>query len=104
MRYVAVVDINDKHRVTIYNLERDVKVLEQESGGNEMKNLAWSRRPDDLRLAIQSERQLQFWNPADVTKKLKNVGTFDKAKQTNFHCVTFDEEGWCYTGGDNGEV
>lgn len=79
MRYVATVDDNDKHRVTIYNLERDVKVLEMESGASEMKNLAWSKRPDDLRLAIQGDKQIQFWNPADVTKKLKNVGTFDKA-------------------------
>lgn len=101
-RYVGVVDDHDKHRVFIYNLERECKVLELESGASEMKNLAWSKRPDDLRLAIQGEKQIQFWCPADVTKKLKNVGIFDKAASTQLHCVQFDEEGWCYTGGDNG--
>lgn len=79
-------------------------MLELESGSAEMKHVAWSKRPDDLRLAVLGEKQIQFWHPADVTKKLKQVGIFDKAAQTMLHTVTFDDEGWCYTGGDNGQI
>ena len=46
-------------------------MLELESGSAEMKHVAWSKRPDDLRLAVLGEKQIQFWHPADVTKKLK---------------------------------
>jgi microtubule-associated protein-like 6 len=104
-RYVAAVDDSDKHRVFIYNLERDCIVLQMESGSTEMKHLEWSHRPDDLRFAILGEKQIQFWNPADVTKKLKQVGIFgQKFEQTPFHSLTFDSEGWCYSGGENGQI
>jgi len=55
-RYIACVDDHDKHRVFIFNLERNCKVLELESGASEMKHVAWSKRPDDLRLAIMGDK------------------------------------------------
>ena len=33
-------------------------------------DLAWSKRPDDLRFAIMGTKEINFWHPADVTKKL----------------------------------
>jgi len=40
-----------------------------------------------------------------VTKSLKKVGTFGtKFTQCVLACAEFDDEGWCYTGGDNGQI
>ena len=46
-----------------------------------------------------------FWHPADVTKRLIQKGTLGaKVQLTNMSCVDFDEEGWAYTGGQNGMI
>lgn len=103
-RYISIVEDNDTHRVTIYNLDRKCVVLELESSKSEVTGLAWSKRPDDLRFAVVGPKEIQFWHPADVTKKLHQKGVFLKATQTNLMCVTFDDEGWCYTGGENGII
>lgn len=57
-KYVAAVDLSDKHVVFIYNLERQTLVLKQESGASEMEHMAWSKRPDDYRLAVLGTKQL----------------------------------------------
>ena len=71
---------------------------------SEVTDVQWSKRPDDLRFATVGPKELNFWHPADVTKKLTVKGTFQKAQQTNLLCVVFDEEGWAYTGGENGLI
>jgi WD40 repeat protein len=78
-RYVACVDDNDNHRVTIYNLERHCEILSLEGGKADVTNLAWSKRPDDLRFAVVGPKEIKFWHPADVTKKLSGKGSFQKA-------------------------
>ena len=48
---------------------------------------------------------MAFWHPADVTKRLKQPGVLGRqVASTYFNCCTFDEEGWLYTGGDNGQI
>lgn len=103
-RYIACVDNQDNHRITIYNIERKCIVLHQDGSKNTILSLAWSKRPDDLRLALVGPKEISFWNPGDVTKKLTQKGIFGKAEQTLLNCVSFDEEGWCFTGGQNGII
>lgn len=55
-------------------------------------------------MAVTS-RSLQFWNPADASKKLFKNGTFgSKFSQTKFSSAVFDEHGICYSGGANGGI
>jgi hypothetical protein len=103
-RYVACVDKHDKHRVTIYNVQRNLELVTVDGSKSEVTDLAWSKRPDDLRFAIVGPKEINFWHPADVTKKLSVKGTFQKAQQTGLLCIAFDDEGWCYTGGENGLI
>lgn len=50
-------------------------------------------------------RGLQFWHPADATKKLFKTGTFGpRYQQTRFSCCAFNEEGLCFSGGENGLI
>lgn len=103
-RYVAAVDKHDKHRVTIYNLQRKVELITVDGSKSEVLDLSWSKRPDDLRFVTVGPKELNFWHPADVTKRLTQKGTFGKAQQTGLLCAVFDEEGWVYTGGENGLI
>ena len=48
---------------------------------------------------------MTFWHPADVTKRLKQPGVMGRTNAaTTFTSITFDEEGFCYSGGDNGQI
>lgn len=51
-------------------------MLTLEGGKAEVTGLAWSKRPDDLRFAVFGPKEIKFWNPADVTKKMSQKGTF----------------------------
>lgn len=75
-----------------------------EGGKDKLFACAWSKRADDLRFAVLSTKQIKFFHPADITKKLQQPGTFGKATMTNLTSLGFDEEGWCYTGGENGHI
>lgn len=103
-RYVACVDLHNDHRVTIYNVQRDKLLLHTQSGTDKILDVAWSKRPEDLRFATVSPKGVTFWHPADVTKRLKQPGVMGKTAATALTCIDFDEEGWCYTGGDNGQI
>ena len=70
-RYIASVDKSDNHKVTIYNLQRKVILVSIDSGKNSILDLKGSKRPEDLRFATVSLREINFWHPADVTKKLQ---------------------------------
>jgi len=73
---VACVDMHDKHRVTIYNLQRKIELVTLDGSKSEVVDLQWSKRVDDLRFATVGPKEINFWHPADVTKKLCVKGTF----------------------------
>jgi len=75
------------------------------SGGvDDVKNIAWSKRPNDLRFATQSTKTIKFWHAADVTKRLVIPGKLEKAPAVKFASIDFDAEGWMYSGGSGGHV
>lgn len=74
-------------------------------GTDRILDIAWSKRPDDLRFATVSPKAVTFYHPADVTKRLKQPGVMGRnTASTGLTCIAFDEEGWCYSGGDNGQI
>jgi len=70
-RYVGCVDQNNNHFVTIYNIAREKQLLHMESSKDAVMGIQWSKRQNDLRFSTWSQREINFWHPADVTKKLK---------------------------------
>jgi len=104
-RYVACVDLHNDHRVVVYNIQRNKQLLQMNGSTDRIFDLVWSKRPDDLRFATGSLKQIAFWHPADVTKRLKQPGVLGRqVASTYFNCCAFDEEGWLYTGGENGQI
>lgn len=104
-RYVACVDLHNDHHVVIYNIKRGKQLLLLEGSKENIINVAWSKKPDDLRFVTVGLKELKFWNPADSSKRLFTKGTFgSKAPITSFSCATFDTEGTCYSAGANGMI
>lgn len=104
-RYVAAVDKSNDHNMSIFNVSKKKMIVQVSAGTDAINDICWSKKPNDLRFSAVSTRAIQFWHPADATKKLFKNGTFgQKFPQTKFNCATFDEEGLCYSGGANGSV
>jgi len=104
-RYVAAVDQSNDHNMYIYNVQRKKMLLTLSAGTDAIFNIQWSKKPNDLKFVAVTTRSVQFWNPADASKKLFKNGTFgQKYTQTKFNCASFDEDGICYSGGANGGI
>ena len=102
---MATADLSNDHRVSVYNIERQKNLLTTNGSADRILNIVWSKRAEDLRFATLTPKQVVFWHPADVTKRLKLPGVMGaKNAATLFTSITFDEEGWCYTGGENGQI
>lgn len=80
-------------------------ILQVSAGSDAIGDIQWSKKENDLRFIAVTTRSLQFWNPADASKKLFKNGAFGpKFTQTKFLCAAFDDEGICYSGGQNGAL
>ena len=51
-------------------------IVQVSAGTDAVHDIQWSKKPNDLRFAAVTSRSLQFWHPADATKKLFKNGTF----------------------------
>jgi len=98
-KYVAFVDKSDKRVVYVINAENGTLVYSDNSGAQQIMDIAWSKAPGDLRFAICGVKHISFW---DIQNKTHKLGTGHNA--ASFSCVTFDNKGVCYAGGINGQV
>ena len=96
--------MHNDHHVIIHNIKKNKQLLHIEGSKEKIINVAWSKKPDDLRFCTVGLKEIKFWNPADATKRLFSKGTFGTNKMTYFTCVVFDVEGYAYTGGQNGNI
>lgn len=104
-RYIACCDHSNDHMMSIYNVNRKKMILQVSAGSDAIGDIQWSKKENDLRFIAVTTRSLQFWNPADASKKLFKNGAFGpKFTQTKFLCAAFDDDGICYSGGQNGAV
>ena len=91
--------------MSIFHTSKKKAIVTISAGTDAISDIKWSRKPNDLRFAAITSRYIQFWNPADSSKKLFKNGAFGPSfTQTKFNCVAFDTDGVCYSGGANGAV
>jgi len=91
--------------MSIFNINKKKAIVSVSAGTDAISDIKWSRKINDLRFAATTSRALQFWSPADSSKKLFKNGAFGPNNtQTKFNCIVFDEDGVAYSGGANGAV
>jgi len=90
-RYVATVDQSNDHNVSVFNVSKKKPIFSVSAGNDAISVIRWSRKTNDLRFAALTSRSIQFWSPADSSKKLFKNGAFGpNNSQTKFNCVSFD--------------
>ena len=67
---MATVGNDPKHSVTIYNINRKVELATLPGNSGAVLDLAWSKRPDDLRFGVVGPKELTFWHPSDITRRI----------------------------------
>lgn len=75
-RYIAVVDMSNNHNMYVYNVNKKKPIFSVSAGTDAISEIKWSKKPNDLRFCAVSSRALQFWHPADSSKKLFKNGAF----------------------------
>ena len=64
--------------------------------------MAFTGRPGENTFATAGSKHIKFWYP-DQMKGEKGLFQ-NKAEQTSFACVAYDDKGVCYTGGCNSMI
>lgn len=104
-RYVVAVDMHNDHHIIIYNIKRKKELITTEGSKDKIIDVAWSKKPDDLRFCTVGIKEMKFWYPADATKRLSVKATMSTTgKSQNFNCMTFDTDGYAYAALQNGSV
>lgn len=75
---MATADLSNDHRISVYNIERSKNLVTTNGSTDRILDVAWSKRPGDLRFATVTPKQVIFWHPADVTKRLKQPGVMGR--------------------------
>ena len=66
-------------------------------------DVAWDQKPGSKRFASAGRKHIAFWDASQPGGK-KTKGLFSGHDMTSFACVTWGDDGTCYTGGSNGSV
>jgi WD40 repeat protein len=57
-RYVAAVDQSNDHTMYIYNVQRKKMLLSLSAGSNNIANIQWSKKPNDLKFVAVTSSTL----------------------------------------------
>lgn len=68
--------MSNDHTMYIYNCQRKKMLLSLSAGSDAVSSIQWSKKPNDLKFVAVTSRAIQFWSPADASKKLYKNGTF----------------------------
>jgi WD40 repeat protein len=96
---VAFTDNSDDHNVYVYEVSTGSPKFKDKGDANKIFDLAFSGAPGSNAFATAGSKHIKFWYP-DQMKGEKGLFQ-NKAEQTSFACVAYDDKGVCYTGGCN---
>lgn len=101
-KYIATADNHNDHHVRVYEVETGDKIFEQKSGNNKIFDLEWSKKSGHYEFATAGSKHFMVWKPLEGIGKKGIYG--GKGKMTSHSCVSYDENGTCYTGGSNSRI
>jgi microtubule-associated protein-like 6 len=101
-KYVATVDNHNDHHVRVYDVEGGDCIFEQKSGNNKVFDLEWSKKEGHYEFSTCGTKHYMVCRPLEGLLKKGVYG--GKGKLTSHSCVTYDENGTCYSGGANAKI
>jgi len=98
-KYCALVDLHNDHNVYVYDVGSGALVHKDKGDTNKIMDVCFSGQPGSHDFATVGQKHIKFWY---TDYKQQKKGIFGgKGEQTSFACVTWDNNGTCYTGGCN---
>lgn len=97
---VALVDRSDNHNVYLFDMASGAG-MQDKGDTNKIFDISFSARPGDMSFCTVGSKHIKFWD-ANLQQKRGIFGT--NGEMTSFSCVTYDDQGVCYTGGANGLI
>jgi hypothetical protein len=98
--HIAAADLHNDHNVYLFRLDNNTMEWSLKSGPDKIFMLSWSLATEQF--CTVGVKHIAFW---EATSRKMKKGTFGSVdKQTNFACVTYDDHGIAYTGGQNGSI
>ena len=93
-------DAHESHHIYVYEVETGQLVWKEQGDSNKIFDCSFSAAPASYLFVTVGAKHIKFWDPI---KKTSEMGIFSSISNiTSFACVTFADNGVCYTGGANG--
>lgn len=102
-KHVALTDNHNDHHLWVFEVGSGDKVKKDKTGPDRIYHVAWSKKGGDAVVACAGAKHFSVWDLNDGFKKRKGIHG-DKGKPTSHCCVTWDDNGMCYTGGANSHI
>ena len=99
---ICAVDLHNDHNVYCYDGSGNL-VFKDKGDQNKIMDVAWDQKPGSKRFASAGRKHICFWDASQPGGK-KTKGLYSGNDMTSFACVTWGNDGTCYTGGSNGSV
>ena len=100
--YVATIDNSDDHVVRVFDVQTSKLIFEQKTGGNQVFDLEWSRKPGHYEFATCGVKHFIVFKPLENIGKSGVSGS--KGEMSSHACVTYDENGTWFSGWSDSRI
>ena len=101
--FLAVADLHNDHNVYVFDANTGEQKFKDKGGPDKIFDIAWSKKPGDVRFVTAGIKHVKFWTPFEEKKVEKGL-FMGKGKLSSFACATFDANGNAFLGAMNGNV
>lgn len=103
-KFVALCDNHNDHHLWVFDTDKGSKIRKEKTGPDRIYHVSWSKKDGENIIATAGIKHMAFWDN-DAPKFKKRKGLYgDAGKATSHCCVTWDDEGNCFTGGANSHI
>lgn len=102
-KMVALTDNHNDHHIWVFDVSTEECLKKDKTGPDRIYHVSWSRKSGENVVATAGSKHFAVWDLDDGFKKRKGIHG-DAGKPTSHCCVTWDDQGNCYTGGANSHI
>lgn len=102
-KMVALTDNHNDHNIWVFDVATQEKLKKDKTGPDLIYHIAFSQKDGQNVIATAGRKHFAVWDLDDGFKKRKGIHG-DAGKPTSHCCVTWDDQGTCYSGGANSHI
>jgi len=102
-KFVAMVDNHNDHHIYVFDISEQKELHKAKTGPDRIYHCAWSKKDGDSIIATAGCKHFANFDLNTGFKKRKGIHG-GNGKPTSHCCVTWADDGMCYTGGANSHI